>query len=158
MNIAIVYSTKHGTTQMIAERIGKELHENTIALFNLADHFEIDLSVYDTVIIGGSIHAGRLNRRVRKFLQSHTLELIQKRIALFMCGTNMSELENQFNKEFPALLRNHSISNQFVGGEFLFERMGFFDRLITQRITGIKSTTSLINQQAVDRLISDIKN
>lgn len=155
--ISIIYSSKHGTTQKIAEHIGTELHGHKISLFNLADRREIDLSGYDTVIIGGSIHAGRLDSRVKKFLQIHTLELIQKRIALFMCGTNLPALETQFNKEFPVLLRNHSISNQFVGGEFLFEKMSFFDRLITQRITGVKSTVSLINHQAVNQLIEDIK-
>ena len=156
MKIALVYGTKHGTTQKIAGYIAQNIQNHEIILFNLADHPPIDIAIFDTVIVGGSIHAGGLNRQVKAFLKRNTVALLQKPLALYMCGMNEPELENEFTEGFPALLRNHAISKRLAGGELIFEKMNLIERWMTKRITGIEVTTSKINYEAVDHLIADV--
>jgi menaquinone-dependent protoporphyrinogen oxidase len=59
------------------------------------------LACFDTVIIGGSIHAGQMQGRVKTFCKKNMLDLLQKRVALFMVGMNEPEFENEFNNAFP---------------------------------------------------------
>jgi len=157
MKIALIYTTKHGTTQKIADYIVQNLSSNDVILYNLANHPNIDFSLYNTVIVGGSIHAGSLDRLIRSFLRKNTVALLQKPLALFMCGMNKSELEQEFNNGFPEVLRHHAFSKQLVGGELIFEKMNFVERWMTKKITGIEITTSKINYEAVNKLITDIK-
>lgn len=157
MKIAIVYGSVHGTTRKIAEYLKAELNEQEITLYNLAHSTKIDISTFDTIIIGGSIHSGKLNKKVSQFIKKNLIILLQKRIALFMCAMNQLELENEFNRGFPELLRHHAISQQQAGGELLYEKMNCIEAFITKKITGIRSSVSTIDYPAIDQLIVDIK-
>lgn len=157
MKTAIIFDSRHGTTTKVAGMIRERFPDQDVHQFQLNKNQSIELSEFDTIVIGGSIHAGSLNKQVKTFMKTHTATLLQKRIALFMCGTNEKELNIEFEREFPELLRNHSISNQIVGGELLYEKMNFLEAWMVKKITGIKISTSTIKQEAIEQLVTDIR-
>jgi menaquinone-dependent protoporphyrinogen oxidase len=157
MKTAIIFDSRHGTTTKVAGMIRERFPDRDVQQFQLNKNQSIELSEFDTIVIGGSIHAGSLNKHVKTFMKTHTATLLQKRIALFMCGTNEKELNIEFEREFPELLRNHSISNQIVGGELLYEKMNFLEAWMVKKITGIKISTSTIKQEAIEQLVTDIR-
>ena len=137
MRTAIIYATSHGTTAKVAEIIKERLisknserniagniDENTIEnlqddkinIFNLKQNINIDLSLFDTVIIGGSIHAGNIQGSVKEYCKKNLVELLQKKVALYICAMNKPEYETELKNAFPELLYNHALAKEVVGG------------------------------------------
>lgn len=158
MNTAIIYATTHGTTEKVALKI-KELagSENTF-LFNLKDGLPFDLDVFDKIIIGGSIHAGMIQKRVKDFCKQHTLELLQKPLGLYLCGMNEPEYEVQMAKNFPEILRRHATAMDTLGGEFLFDKMNFFQKLIVKKVSGISESVHKLNDEKIQNFTNNLKN
>ena len=155
MKTAIIYATSHGTTEKVAQQIQSELGNNA-QLINLKQSKAVDLSQFEQVIIGGSIHAGMMQGKVRDFCKKNLLDLLQKRVALFMCGMNEPDFETEFNNAFPELLRKHAITSKCIGGEFLFERMNFVERFIVNKISGVSQNVSKIDESKIIELVSDL--
>lgn len=150
MSTAIVYMSKHGTTQKLAKMLQEKI-ENDAKLIDLRKVQKPDISIYDTVIIGGSIHAGMIQNRIKKFCESNSELLITKTLGLFLCCMYEEEIAfEQFNIAFPDKLRNHAKASGLLGGEFLFEKMNFFEKLIVKKVSGFKETVSKINMAEVE--------
>ncbi len=125
------------------------LGEKNTSVINIQKNKNIDLSKFDRVIIGGSIHAGMIQKKIKDFCNNHLEELLQKSLGLFYCGMNEPEYDSQMEKAFPQALRNHAKSKQVIGGEFLFEKMNFFQKLIVKKISGIKESVSKIDDDKI---------
>jgi menaquinone-dependent protoporphyrinogen oxidase len=158
MKTAIIYSSTHGTTEKVASRLAEILGIENIKLFNLRNESTIDISVFDTVIIGGSIHAGNIQMRIKKFCKINLLALLDKKLGLFMCGMNEPEYEKEFRNAFPELLREHASATCIPGGEFLFDKMNFFQRAIVTKISGIKESVSKIDDSKIIMFADELKN
>lgn len=156
MKTAIIFATSHGTTEKVAQQIQSELGNNS-QLINLKEVKTVDLSQFDQVIIGGSIHAGAMKGQVRDFCKKNLVDLLQKRVGLFMCGMNEPDFETEFNNAFPELLRKHAITSKCVGGEFLIEKMNFFERFIVRKISGASQSVSKIDGTKVKELVDEMK-
>jgi menaquinone-dependent protoporphyrinogen oxidase len=156
MKTAIIYATTHGTAEKVAQRIQAELGVSSSQLFNLKASKIIDLSQFEQVVIGGSIHAGQVQSRVRDFCKRNMVDLLQKRVALFICAMNEPEFETELNSAFPELLRKHAISCKVVGGEFLLEKMNFFDRLIVKKVSGVSQPVSKIDENKIISLVEEL--
>lgn len=149
MDTAVIYATTHGTTRKAAGMIMQEMGDPDIALFELGKDKKPDLAMFGRIIIGGSIHAGRIQASVRNFCRQNMVELLQKEIGLFLCGMNVPEYKTQFENAFPQLLRSHAKSSRVVGGEFLFDKMNFFQKLIVRKVSGINQSVSRIDESAI---------
>jgi len=154
MKTVIVYATSHGTTEKVANIIASKLGNAT--LINLKKGGHIDLTQYQQVIIGGSIHAGGIQRKVREFCQRNMVQLLQMRVGLFICAMNEPEFDNELKMSFPELLRNHAISKKVVGGEFIIEKMNFIEKFLVKKISGVSQTISKIDENRVVELVSEL--
>ncbi|MDD3877789.1 MAG: flavodoxin domain-containing protein [Bacteroidales bacterium] len=157
MKTLILYASNHGTTAKICRYIAEKIENSTIDIVNIKSNKPLNLNLYDRIIIGASIHAGSVQRSISNFLKTNQDLLLTKPLALFLCGMNKPEYEQQFEKVFPEILRKHAISNKVVGGEFLLEEMNMIEKAIIKKITGIKETISEIDFTKVDELIEEIK-
>jgi len=158
MKTAIVYASSHGTTEKVTGMIAQRLADDQVTIFDLRKARFIDLLLFDRVIIGGSIHAGIIQKRVKNFCNDHMVSLLQKQVALFLCCMNEPEFETQFNNAYPELLRNHSVSNKIIGGEFLFDKMNFIERMLVRKISGVNESISRLDFSKVDELVADLKH
>jgi menaquinone-dependent protoporphyrinogen oxidase len=156
MKTAIIYASKHGTTQKVANEISGLLPQHDVTLLDAGKNHKIDLTPYDQIIIGGSIHAGRIQPSLQKFMERNTPSLLQKPLGLFLCCMYEQEAQNQFNQVFPEILRHHATSCQCVGGEFLFEKMNFLEKLMTQKIAGINGSVSKIDHEKIKELAQEM--
>jgi len=108
----IVRATKHGCTKKCANEPKNRLAGQT-ELVNLKKSVKIDLNDYVAIIIGGSIHAGQIQKRVKRFCSNRFDLLNQKRIGLFVCCMEEGEkATNQFNEAFPKELMNHASATE----------------------------------------------
>ena len=157
MKTAIIYATSHGTTEKVAQQIQNGLGADNALLINLKTTKTVDLSIFDTAIIGGSIHAGQMQGKVKTFCKNYMVDLLRKRVGLFMVGMNEPQFEAEFSNAFPELLRKHAITSKCVGGEFLFEKMNFIEKLIVKKVSGISHNVSKIDDSKISELVYDIK-
>lgn len=154
MKTAIVYDTSHGTTEKVANMIAS--FNSSIEIFNLKENKNINLDGFDQVIIGGSIHVGKIRRRVKEFCLKNLDKLLQKRVGLYLCAMNEPEYEPELKLAFPEELRNHAVIKKVVGGEFLFDRMNFLERFIVKKISGINETTSKLDEKGIMQIVDEM--
>lgn len=161
MSVLIVYGTKTGTSEKCAKYIADRLNE-PVTLVNARDGIKIDLSPYDTVIIGGSVRMGHITAAVSKFLEEEEDTLLQKRIALFMCCgfTDEENIQRQLDINFTPALKEKAVSLKCFGGELHPDGTNKIDNLVAKmafRADGDLDLTPELNYEAMDELISAIK-
>jgi menaquinone-dependent protoporphyrinogen oxidase len=133
----IIYATKYGFTEKVALRIQKELGEEC-QISNILKDGATDLVDYDTVILGGSIYIGRVQKQLTEYISGHKNELLNKKIGLYLCAGSpkeddrITELRTAFSKE----LLDCAAAADVLGYAFDFDKMGFFDKLIMKKIKG----------------------
>lgn len=151
MSTLIIYESKHGCTEKCANMLKDQLNEDT-TLINLKKHKNPELSSVDNIVIGGSIHAGNVQKRVKSFCQKNLELLKEKKIGLFLCCMEDGEkAQQQFKNAFPHELIAHAAATGLFGGEFIFERMNFLERHIIKKIAKIDKNISKISEEAIQQ-------
>jgi len=157
MKTAIVYATLHGCTETCARKLATKC-SGEVDLFNLKKKPRIDASGYDRILIGGSIHAGRIQASVRRFSENHLPMLLEKRVGLFLCCMEKGEKARQeFELAFPEALRKHASATGLFGGGFDFERMNFILKAIVRKMAKVDHTVSEIDERDIDRFAEEMK-
>ncbi len=154
MKTAIIYISKHGTTEKVALQIAEKLKVEEKDIINLRKDRNPDISKYDRVIIGGSIHAGMIQKRVKDFCEKNLEILLEKETGLFMCGMQKEQLEEEFRNAFPEKLRDHSHAIAMAGGEFIFEKMNFLEKAIVKKVAKVEKSISDINYVEIDKFVA----
>ena len=120
MKTAIIYYSKHGTTERVTHLIGEKL-TNKVDYISLKECPRPDIRTYDRIILGTAIYAGSPNRKVTQFCHNNQPLLEQKVIGLFICCMNEEQEAEEMNKAFPEFLQRLSIPKAILGGEFQFD-------------------------------------
>lgn len=149
MNTLIVYATKHGCAEKCAGMLAQKLG-GKIEVQNLKNMNALNLSQYDSIIIGGSIYAGRIQKEVSEFCIKNMEALKNKRLGLFICGMQKEAYEAELNAAFPKELLENSIVKDFLGGEFIFKKASFLERMVIKMITKSNKDVLDINELTID--------
>ncbi|WP_106830178.1 flavodoxin domain-containing protein [Parabacteroides pacaensis] len=104
MKTAIIYYSKHGTTEHVAYLIGESLNHK-VDYISLRESPKVDIRTYDRIILGTSIYAGTSSRIVTQFCNKNRLLLEQKVIGLFICRMNKEQETKEMEKAFPEYLQ-----------------------------------------------------
>ena len=139
MKTAIIYYSKHGTTERVTHLIGEKL-TNKVDYISLKECPRPDIRTYDRIILGTAIYAGSPNRKITQF-----------------CHNNQQEAE-EMNKAFPEFLQRLSIPKAILGGEFQFDKMNFIERFLTKKIAKVNSSVSKLRYDAINEFTSQIKD
>jgi menaquinone-dependent protoporphyrinogen oxidase len=157
MKTAIVYMSKHGTTEKVVKIISEHLTHYSYDVFNLRKDKTPDVSLYDFIIIGGSIHAGVIQNRVKQFCVSNADLLLEKKVGLFLCCMEVGEkATEQFNNAFPVGLRQHAFYTGIMGGECLTDKMNFFERNLVKMVVGGPEKYPQLNDKAIKTLLKEL--
>ena len=160
MKTAIIYASKHGTTENVASRIAEKLTEtNGIELFSLNKNPNPDISGFEMVILGAPIYAGQPVKKMKDFCKANESVLLQKKTGLFVCGMEpeKEKREKELKEAYPASLYQKAEVTGFLGGAFIFEQMNFFERFIIKRISKINRTVRRIDWDAIDAFVERLK-
>lgn len=150
MKTLIVYCSSHGTTEKAVRTLSENLEGEVLTVDLKRDKIHFDLKDFDGVIIGGSIHAGLIQRRLKQFLDKHHDDLLEKELGLFLCCMREGNTAvEQFNQSFPQDLRKNSVAMGLFGGEFLVSKMNFFERQIVKKVDGVESDRSNLDIEAI---------
>ncbi|WP_318508962.1 flavodoxin domain-containing protein [Bacillus sp. T3] len=151
MNSLIVYCSSHGTTARAAGILAERL-DGFVEMVDLSKQKDPDLTYYDAVIVGGSIHAGNIQRKVKQFINKNHNQLINKKLGFFLCCYREGdEARAQFENAFPADLRAIAKSEGLFGGEFIFADMNLIERIIVKKVAGVARDHSTFNVESINR-------
>ena len=159
MSTAIIYTTKHGTTEKVAQMIAERLIGNQVSLINLKENKHPDINSFDRIILGTSIYAGTSSKTMQSFCKKNIDALTQKQLSLFVCGMepDSTKQHQELTNAYPNELLQQAVSKCFAGGEFLFDKMNFIERFIIKRIakTDTDKNVSRIIVENIDKLIEE---
>ncbi|MCL2074001.1 MAG: flavodoxin domain-containing protein [Marinilabiliaceae bacterium] len=159
MKTAIIYATKHGTTENVASNIADKLSSaHEVELISLRKISKPTLSDFEIVILGTPIYAGKASKKMKSFCKAYETILLKKKIGLYVCGMHPSreKQETELKEAYPEHLLNNASAIGFMGGEFLFEKMNLFERLIIKKIAKTNISVHWINFKEIDNFVSAI--
>lgn len=93
-----------------------------------------NLQNFDTIIVGGSIHEGMIQRSVYKFCEANLEVLLQKQVGLFVCCMDPDANEKELiERTFPDRLVAHALASGFFGGELNIKKMNLLQKIMTRK-------------------------
>jgi menaquinone-dependent protoporphyrinogen oxidase len=157
MSTLIAYATNYGCTEKIVRTMAESLPKAQIV--NLKKDSIPDLAAFDTVLLGGSIRAGRIQKSVTNFCQERQVDLLKKKLGLFLvCMEEGEKAQTQYQDAFPEELRKHASAQGFLGGEFDFSKMNFIEKAVIKKIAHIDKSVSRINDKAIKDFVKMFKS
>ncbi|MDX8341554.1 flavodoxin domain-containing protein [Draconibacterium sp. IB214405] len=149
MKTLITYCTTHGCTEKTANEL-KQFLGGEVVLVNLKKEAVPELESFDRIIIGGSIHAGQIQKKVKDFCNQNLKKLQDKELGLFICCMEEGEkAEIQLQDAFPEILLRNAKATAYLGGEFNFNKMNFFQKLIVKKVAKVDNSVSKIDYDAI---------
>ena len=110
---------------MIAEKVKCETMDLNKKYPNVND--------WDLIVIGSNIRMGKFNKNVRAFLKYHKNELLNKKVAYFICSSSSDSTAEYFHNNLsPDLIANAVIMSNF-GGE-LQDNLKGFDKFVINMV------------------------
>ena len=159
MKSLIVYCSSHGTTEKAVRFLSERLEGEVLAVDLKREKEKFDLSSFDTFIIGGSIHVGNIQRKIKQFIRNNFDTLLEKDVGLFLCCMRDGETAiEQFNNAFPQELRKNSAAMGLFGGEFLLSEMNFLEKQIVKKVSGATIDQSNLDYEAIKEFASKLNS
>lgn len=158
MKTAVIYASTHGTTEKAAKYIAENLPNDEVTLISLKEK-KISVIPYEKVILGASIHMGVVSYGMKQFCKNNQHILEKKELGLFVCGMepNIDRQNYELKMAYPKSLHMTARASAFIGGEFLFEKMNFFQKIIIRKIIKSEQNISQIHYDVLDHFISQMK-
>ena len=129
----IAYSTTLGCTEQCAARLRDDLGEG-VDMVRISRRRRYRFEDYDTIIVGGSIHEGVIQRSVRKFCEANLEELLSRNVGLFVCCMDPDADEKALiQKAFPDALIENALTSGFFGGELNIKKVNLLQKIMTRK-------------------------
>jgi len=156
MATLVIYMTSYGCAEKAA-RLIRDFIPGKVDLVNLDSAEPLPLDIYDTVVIGGSIRIGRIQKRIWRFCEKNQDVLLQKKTGLYICCMYEGEKAmEQLRKNFPEPVVDHAVSKGLFGGELDFDTMTSFEQMIIRDIIGIRVNVSIFKEEAVKEFVAPL--
>lgn len=127
MKVLICYTTKHGAVYQIAEKLAAQLPE--ARLCNLKTQELPDPDAYDCIVLGSSITAGQMSRRMKDFISVHRDLLKRKRLGLFLSALTVQP-DDLYLKESFGELYGLARAKGLLGGIYDPSKCSLFEQFI----------------------------
>ncbi|KGP74132.1 flavodoxin domain-containing protein [Pontibacillus yanchengensis] len=150
MKTLILYATKYGSAEKVAHQLATKL-TGDVQTISIMKDAPPPLTEFDTVILGGSIYMGTIQKQLSNYVNDHVEELLEKRVGLYICaGEQDPEVKSkELVDSFPKSLYEHAIVKEVVGHEYHFDKMNLVEKLML-RMKGIKKSCSALSDERID--------
>lgn len=158
-NTLIVFASEHGTVEKCARELFR-LIDGKVDICDLSQRQIIpDLTGYDSIIIGGSIHYGEIQKAISDFCKTNLDLLDKKRIGLFInCIYTGDKAMLQLNNAFPKELNDKAVVRDYFGGEINDLKLNYFERFITKQIIKKENLVVSLSREKIVQFAKVISN
>ena len=151
MKSIIIYTTKYGSVEKAAKMLKSKM-DGEVLLVNLMREKAPELSGYDTVILGGSVYAGSIQKALKNYISKNLPELQNKRLGLFICGaqTAPEEIQRELESNFPPGLYSRAAAKDSFGYEFDLSKLNFLYRIMIGKIAGVRESEFKLSEEKIE--------
>ncbi|NDL67990.1 flavodoxin domain-containing protein [Anaerotalea alkaliphila] len=151
MSTLIVYSSKHGTTEKVVERLKDKL-EQPVKAVNVSKEKNVDWDSWDKVIIGGPIYVGNLKSDLKIFVERHLEKILEKKIGLFICCMYHDDAAaEQFNHAYSDALLAAAQVDGWFGGEVHPWELSLLEKTVVRMVDKGVLENAVLDLDEVDR-------
>ena len=135
MTVLVAVASRHGSTDEIAQAIGRSLRERGIEA-EVARVDEIDdVAGYEAVVLGSAVYAGRWLESARRFVDEHVGGLSALPTWLFSSGPvgapPKPEPEEAVHVDRVVSL-THALDHRVFAGQIVHSRLSFAERAVVR--------------------------
>ena len=158
-NSLIIFASDHGTVEKCAKELFLQM-DGKVDLCNLYSRkINPDLSAYDTIIIGGSIHSGKIQDVIAEFCEANISKLIQKNIGLFInCIYSGEKALKQLDDAYPVSLNEIAIARDYFGGEIDDLKLNYLERMITKQMIEQENLIVKLSKDKITQFAKKMSN
>lgn len=151
MKTLIVYGTKRGFTKKCAEILKTNL-DGEVTVQNIKENSDINLKIYDNIIIGSPVYMGKIRKEVSDFCNNNKSSLLNKNLGLFICGmAEDDDLEDELKSCFLEEISNKATAVEFFGGEFNFKKMNFIEKTIIKKVSNTTESQEMLLTDNIEK-------
>jgi menaquinone-dependent protoporphyrinogen oxidase len=146
MSKIIVFASKYGFTKECSEKLSNLM--GNIDMMQLGKEL-VDISSYDTVILGTSVYAGQIRPEMKKFIENKQEELKEKELGIFICGADQDQIDETLKRNFGELLSYAKEVSRF-GYEFNLDKLKFFEKIIVKKIAKVSENERKVFEDKIE--------
>ena len=154
---SIIYSSSHGNTEKILKEI-LSLAGSSAEMVKVSRASASDILEADKVVLGGSIHAGKIQKELADFTAKHKTLLLQKRLAVFIGCLDKEESSKQLEKAFPEDIKNHAEVKACIGGNLELKRLPLVLRMIMKLLVKKEKDRTFYSSPGREKLVNFLVN
>ena len=144
-SILIIYSTTDGHTRKISQRLQQviEQQNHQVKIVSINDEADVDLTLFDKIVVGASIRYGKHSPHVYQFIKRNQLILEGKPNAFFSVNVVARKPEkrqpdtNPYLKKFLKQIAWKPKQLAVFAGKIDYPKYSFWDRSIIRLIMWI---------------------
>lgn len=136
MKTLIVYASQNGSTADCVEYLQRKLNGDVTTI--AVDGKVPKLNDFDTVIVGGSVHMGKIQRKITAFCKRNRKQLLEKKLGLFVCCYTAESEAGFINSLYDESLLTHSTITSVFGGEMRYDKLNFAYRKLFESLNKIE--------------------
>ncbi|NLJ01120.1 MAG: flavodoxin [Bacteroidales bacterium] len=157
-NTLIVFASNHGAVEKCARELFRVM-DGKVDICNLnRREFTPDLSKYDSIIIGGSIHYGKIQKVIADFSIKNRDLLVSKHLGLFIsCLFSGEKAQQQLDNAYPDELNRHAAVRDYFGGEVNIKKLRFWERIITNQMIENEDLVVKLSKEKIHRFAETLK-
>ena len=152
MKTMILFGSTYGYTQECATKLAKDLGGEVLLVNNAKDKIP-SLDDYDTILIGGSIYMGQIQKKIKEYCISNKEVLKNKNLGFFISSGIPENFDANIKNAFPESLLKSALSIENFGGELRTEKMKVTHKLLTAMM---KKATAKENKPPTEPLPENI--
>jgi menaquinone-dependent protoporphyrinogen oxidase len=159
MRVLIAYASKTGNTEECAYKIKGFMKTEAVDLIDLKKHHQVDLSLYDKVVIGTPLYMGQPARPFRQFVEKNTNELINKEMYLYVCGlARGQEGIDLLKKQVSPKLFDHAKFVVQLGGDVHLQKLNPIYKWMMKKILAESKPQLGLAIEEIEKFASDIES
>ena len=156
METLILFSSKYGATKEVANKISTHFPQAEVQ--DIKELGNLDITRYDSIIIGSSIYAGVVNKEIKDFISTNQSELKNKTWAVFFCGLNPKTKDEVVKNNFPGGELNSAKVITYLGGLFEAKKANFFEKTLISALTKQKGDVDMRNEEELVEFVKEFKS
>tara|TARA_Y100001970_G_C13990738_1_gene728074 strand:+ start:333 stop:851 length:519 start_codon:yes stop_codon:yes gene_type:complete len=163
MKSIIIYSTTDGHTKKICDYIKTNSNKNNFEVVPIGNSFDLDLELYDLIVLGASIRYGKHGASMLKFISINKEILNKKKNAFFSVNVVARKPEkstpetNPYIKKFLKKTKWSPMKLGVFAGKVDYPNYDFFNKIIIRLIMFITKGPTDISQSYEFTNWTDIK-
>ena len=133
MKLLIAYASRNGVTRRCAQMLADSLPDTVETELVDIKATEVSIEQYDALVLGGSVIAGRIDKRIKKIMRSLKKSKSQLPCALFIC-CGLSQRFEEYADTQPPIGYFPSLGVHHFGGELKPDKVKGFDKLVVRHM------------------------